>query len=253
MGGISSETALSFALRLMVINGAAAIAFFIVGARRYGRYAFWAEADLAALRPAGDVSYVTFLTPLVPLALYAGLGWRASSAFLGGALFALAAVRPRAPARLVARCALRGLEDAAPSMLLMVGIGMLLKAASLPAVREALEVLLAQFRFSGPVSYVVFFTLASPLVLYRGPMNPLGAGAGVYAAFYALRLLPDPALFAALLCLAQVQAVTEPTNTHNVWVAGYLGVGVSTIARRTLPWMIAVALAGLVLAAVRYL
>jgi hypothetical protein len=155
--------------------------------------------------------------------------------------------------RLLVRSALRGLEDAAPAMLLMVGIGMLLKVASLPAVRDSLKVLLAYFSLSNPMSYVLFFTLTSPLVLYRGPMNPVGAGAGVYAAFYALGLLPVPALFAALLCLAQIQVVTEPTNTHNVWVGGYLGVGVNTIARRTFPWMEGVAVCGLILAAWRYL
>ncbi len=253
VGGISNRTALGFALPLMAINVLAAAAFFMAGARRYRRYAFWAEADPAALRPARDVGSLGFLAPLVPLSLYAGLGWPASSAFLGGVLFALLAVRPAAPGRLVVRCALRGLEDAAPSMLLMIGVGMLLKVSSLPAIRDSLKVLLSHVSFSGRASYVLFFTLAAPLVLYRGPMNPLGAGAGVYAAFYALGLLPAPALFAALLCLAQVQAVTEPTNTHNVWVGGYLGVGVNTIARRTFPWMMAVAVAGLVLAARFYL
>ncbi len=253
VGGIASDTALGFAVPLMAINSVAAIAFFIWGARRYGRYAFWADVDTAALKPARDVSWFAFLTPIVPLILYAGLGWPASSAFLAGVLFAIVVVRPPAPGRLIVRSALRGLEDAAPSILLMIGIGMLLRTAALPAVRDSLKVLLGFFSFSNPLAYVAFFALAAPLVLYRGPMNPLGAGAGVYAAFYSLGLLPPPALFAALLCLAQVQAVTEPTNTHNVWVGGYLGVSVNTIARRTFPWMWLVALAGLALAAARYL
>lgn len=241
-----------FAVRLMLVNAAVATVFFFLGLRRYARYAFWAVADRAALKPARNVSPLAFLTPLVPLVLHGYFHWPVSPAFLGGVLFAVVVVRPPAVARLISRSALKGLEDAAPSILLMVGIGMLLKAADLPAVREVLASLLGRVHFPSALSYVLFFTLLSPLVLYRGPMNPWGAGIGIYAAFYALKLLPGQALLAALMCVAQVQAVSEPTNTHNVWVGSYLGVGVTTIARKTLPWMVLVAFGGLLIAAARY-
>jgi hypothetical protein len=46
-----------------------------------------------------------------------------------------------------------------------------------------------------------------------------------------------------------VQNVCDPTNTANVWIANYTGVGLSEITRRTLPYQVAVATAGCIVVA----
>jgi hypothetical protein len=85
------------------------------------------------------------------------------------------------------------------------------------------------------------FGLLSPLALYRGPLNPLGVGIGVYSVLATLHALPAVALVAAVMAVVQVQNVCDPTNTQNVWVANFTGVGVERITRITLPYQVAVA------------
>jgi hypothetical protein len=43
------------------------------------------------------------------------------------------------------------------------------------------------------------------------------------------------------MAVVQVQNVCDPTNTQNVWVANFTGVGVDEITKRTLPYQVAVA------------
>jgi hypothetical protein len=107
--------------------------------------------------------------------------------------------------------------------------------------------------FRSPLVYVLSFGLLSPLALYRGPLNPYGIGIGVYLLIGALGLLPPLALLAALMSVVQVQNVCDPTNTHNVWVANYVGVRVEELTRATIIYKVAVCVAGLVLGALLYL
>jgi hypothetical protein len=140
---------------------------------------------------------------------------------------------------------IRGVEDAAPAALLLVGIGMLLNALTLPAVRTALTPLVSLLPVQSPIGYVLFFALLSPLALYRGPLNAYGVGAGIYSLMLAAGVLPPYALLAAIMSIVQVQNVCDPTNTHNVWVATYTGVRVEDVSIATLPAMMLVCLGGL--------
>lgn len=235
-----------FASALALVMMLVVAAYAAWAARRAPELRLWAAA---APTHAPGVPAAAWLTPLVPLVLYVGLGWREVPAFLAGALYGITLTRPRALVQTLLSSMIRGVEDAAPAVLLMVGIGMLLNALSLPAVRDALAPLVAQLPVGEPVSYVLFFTLLSPLALYRGPLNPFGVGVGVYSLMLASGVLPALALLAAIMSVVQVQNVCDPTNTHNVWVATYTGVRVEDISRATLPAMMAVCFGGLLVGA----
>ncbi len=179
--------------------------------------------------------------------------WRELPAFLAGALFGVLLTEPRAAVRTLSASAVRGVEDGAPAAILMIGIGMLLNALTLPAVKEALAPLVAAIPLRSPAAYVLFFGLLSPLALYRGPLNPFGVGIGVYSIMFATGALPPLALLAAIMSVVQVQNVCDPTNTQNVWVANYAGVRVEEITRASLATMIVVCLCGLILGAWMFL
>ncbi|MBV9277862.1 MAG: hypothetical protein JOZ97_06470, partial [Candidatus Eremiobacteraeota bacterium] len=101
-----------------------------------------------------------------------------------------------------------------------------------------------------PVSFVVLFGLLSPLVLYRGPLNPFGVGIAVFTVLLTAHIFPPVILVAAMMAVVQVQNVCDPTNTANVWVGNYTGVHIEEITKRTLPYQVAVAtLATLVIVA----
>lgn len=236
-----------FAVALAVIMAVVVGGYAAWAARRTPELRQWSAPAHPARKP--GVPVAAFLTPLVPLILYVGFGWREVPAFLAGALYGILLTRPRAIVQTLMSAMIRGVEDAAPAALLLVGIGMLLNALTLPAVRDALSPIVAGLPVQSPVAYVIFFTALSPLALYRGPLNVYGVGAGIYSLMLATGVLPAYALLAALMSIVQVQNVCDPTNTHNVWVATYAGVGVEDVTRATLPAMMLVCLGGLVVGA----
>jgi hypothetical protein len=228
-----------FALVVFVVQAAAIGVFAVVRARRMRDYATWASA--APKRPRRAVPAWALVTPILPLGLYVFAHADGLIAFGVSALYGVVATQPRRAIRILVASAIRGVEDVAPAVLLMMGIGMLLAAARLSPVQSALAAVVTPLAPRSPLAYVVAFGVFSPLALYRGPLNPFGVGIGVYTVLAALHVLPPAALVAAVMAVVQVQNVCDPTNTQNVWVANYTGVRVDQILRLTLPYQTAVA------------
>lgn len=239
--GIAPPQLLRYAIALAVIDALALLLYAAVSFRRERAYATWAVRGDSAATP--RVPAIALLTPLLPLLLYYALHIEAAPAFLIAAVFGVITTRPReAVARLVA-AAIRGVEDVAPAVLLFMGIGMLLVATQQPQFAAALRPLVAGGWLRNPIAYVLLFGVASPLVLYRGPLNPFGVGIAVFTALLGAHVLPAVVIVAAIMAVVQVQNVCDPTNTANVWIANFTGVPIDTITKRTLPYQTIVAVA----------
>jgi hypothetical protein len=223
---------------LAAIEVVAIVAFAGVSARTNRDYATFA---LAAPPPKKGVHPIALITPVLPVFLFKGLGVDATVAFALAALFGVLVTRPRDAVQTLMAAWIRGLEDVAPAIILMLGIGMLLYAAKLPAVAAAVTPLVAAVAPRTPLAYVVVFGLLSPLALYRGPLNVYGVGIGVFTVLATMHVIAPVALVAAVMAVVQVQNVCDPTNTQNVWVANFTGVGVDRITRLTLPYQVGVA------------
>ena len=197
--------------------------------------------------PSGDdaetrgVPAVAMLAPLLPIVLYYVLHFEAAPAFILAAIFAALVTRPRSAVQTLVAAAVRGVEDVAPAVLLFMGIGMLYVATQQPQFAAALAPLAQGGWVRNPIAYVAVFGLASPLVLYRGPLNPFGAGIAIFTVLLASHAVPPVILAAAVMAVVQVQNVCDPTNTANVWVANFTGVPIDVITKRTLPFQTAVA------------
>lgn len=246
-----------FATGLLIISAVGVTIYSAIASRQHAGTSFWAVAtkeDLTArAAPGGRVPLVSFLTPIVPLALYVGFGWSELPAFIGGALFGVLTTSPRASVRRLTAAMVRGVEDGAPAAILMIGIGMLLTSLTLPAVKAALEPIVTWLPINSAATYVLAFGLLSPLALYRGPLNLFGVGIGVYSIMFETGALPSLALLAAIMSIVQVQNACDPTNTHNVWVANFTGVRVEEITRAILLTMMLICLGGLALGAYMFL
>lgn len=239
--GVAEHDLIRYAIVLAVIDAVALVLYAVISFRRERGYATWAVRAEPEERP--RVSAVALLTPVLPLVLYYALHIEAAPAFLLSALFGVAVTRPsEAVPRLVA-AAIRGVEDVAPAVLLFMGIGMLLVATREPQFAAALQPLVAGGWLRNPVAYVLLFGAASPLVLYRGPLNPFGVGIAIFTALLAAHVLPAVAIVAAVMAVVQVQNVCDPTNTANVWIANFTGVPIDVITKRTLGYQTAVAVA----------
>ena len=236
--GVDQSQVQGYIYVLFAIDALVLIVFALVRGRATRDYATFAIAGAPPRKRAGPWA---LLTPILPLVLFAGLHVDALVAFLIAALYGVLVTRPREIAATLSAAFIRGLEDVAPAVILMMGIGMLLVAAKTPDVQAAVTPVIAALAPRTPLAYVVVFGLLSPLALYRGPLNPLGVGIGVYSVLATLHVLPPVALVAAVMGVVQVQNVCDPTNTQNVWVANFTGVAVERITRLVLPYQVGVA------------
>jgi hypothetical protein len=239
--GVPREQLVPYAILLALVDAAVLLAYAAVSFRRARRYATWAVGapdDSNFQR----VPAVALVTPLIPLLLFYSFHTDAAVAFLIAALFGVLLTRPALAVQRLVAAAIRGVEDVAPAVLLFMGIGMLLVATMQPQFAAALRPLVAGDWLRTPLGYVMLFGVASPLVLYRGPLNPFGVGVAIFTVLLTAHVLPPVVIVAAVMAVVQVQNVCDPTNTANVWVANFTGVPIQTITRRTLPYQTAVAI-----------
>jgi DcuC family C4-dicarboxylate transporter len=281
---LSQGTVLSFALPMFGLMVVAAVVFAVVGTRPARLRRFWAIAAEREQKVTFSPWY-TLLTPLVPLLPVLAFGvygialrhWPRLVASLFGligvhrlpapfdfpiivammigiAYGLLTAPRPpQGRVQLLARSAVEGVGAVAPAVVLMIGIGILVEAVMHPQVQAQVKPVLNAILPSTPLTYVLVFAALAPLSLYRGPLNLWGMGAGLAAMMAAAPGLGAAAVMAALLSVGQIQGVCDPTNTHNVWIANYVGTDVQRLLRRTIVYVWPAAIAGLILAALLFM
>ena len=238
--GVQQGQLYHYAILLALLDAIALVAYAAISFSRSRAYATWA---LPAPREESHVPALAVLTPVLPILLYFVLHLDPLIAFPISAIFGVLIARPRRAVQTLAAAAIRGVEDVAPAIVLFVGIGMLLTATRVPQFSAAIRPLIDAGLVRSPIAFVVLFGLLSPLVLYRGPLNPFGVGIAVFTVLLATHALPAVIVVAAMMAVVQVQNVCDPTNTANVWVANYTGVPIVEITKRTLPYQVAVATA----------
>src|SRR5262249_3146998 len=146
------------------------------------------------------------------------------------------------------RSIIDGVSAVIPAVVLMIGIGMLLAAVMHPSVAGAVAPLLTQIVPTHALLYVIVFTAIAPLSLYRGPLSLWGMGSGLVALVQKATALQSSAIMGMLMSVGQIQGVCDPTNTHNIWIATYLGTDTQVLLRRTIPYVWLGVFAGLCLA-----
>jgi H+/gluconate symporter-like permease len=145
-----------------------------------------------------------------------------------------------------------GIANVAPAVALMIGIGMLLNSVMDDSVKSVMTPLISAVMPRSGAGYILFFTICAPLALYRGPLNLWGLGSGLMALMVSTGSIPGAAVMGAIFSVGMIQGVCDPTNTHNVWIANYLGLDIQKILKKTIIYMWLLALAGLLLASVKY-
>lgn len=210
------------------------VGWILWGTRRGLLSSFDAE-PAAAPPPAATVPARLMVAPLIPVGLVYFLGVEELSAFtLSIAYMFVCVCRRTGAARVLARSLIEGAQTVVPPVLLMVGIGMLVVALGTEPVQSYLRPLLLAAVPSTRPGYIALFALAAPLALYRGPLNVWGMGLAISAMLLTAGALPAAAVLGAILAAGMVQGVCDPTNTANVWIAGFQGVTVNQILRYTL-------------------
>ena len=251
----------TFALILFGLMLVMVLAYALIAAKRSGEMLLMSSVskdELLRRDKNKKVPNIALLTPIIPLVLffgfsYFGLKLDFIAAFIVGSLYGVFTTDWRNAIKTLTSSAIKGIEDGAPAAILMIGIGMLLNALNLPVIRTALEPLILSLPFNSTLFYIAFFGLLSPLALYRGPLNIFGIGIGLFTIMFGIGVLPPLALLAAIMCVVQVQNVCDPTNTHSVWIANFVGVQVEDFTKETLIPMMLVCIIGLIISAIMFL
>lgn len=192
---------------------------------------------------------IAYLSPAIPLVLVLACHWDIIPAFLAGTTYAALSAWQRDSVNTVTRAIIEGTSTVAPAVVLMLGIGMLLAAVMDPQVSNAIAPMVADIVPTHPLAYIIVFTILAPLSLYRGPLSVWGMGSGIAALIQRSTTLGGSGIMSMLMSVGQLQGICDPTNTHNVWIATYLGTDTQALLRRTLPYAWCAVVAGLILAA----
>lgn len=257
----------SFMILLFPFAAAAAVAYVIVETRRRGTVHAWslkapadsaragsARVETSRRRRLGDAPWFALLTPLVPIVLALVLQVPIIPSLLAGVLFAVVTTtRPGLWGTTMLRSLYDGFKVAAPPITLFIAIGMLLAAVGLPGSVAALRPIVEAVAPTNIWLYVIVFSVLVPLCLYRGPLNIFGLGAGIAGAMTAIGFYSPMAVLGLMTSYNQVFGVADPTSTQTVWASQYAGVSPQAVMLRVLPYVWVVAIAGIILSAVRYL
>jgi hypothetical protein len=194
----------------------------------------------AATPGGGDkkVPAIALISPLVPVLLVFIFKIDIVPAVIAGALVTILLTWPKRPVHILSSALVEGIQDVAGAMGLMIGIGILLSSVMSPQVSAVISPLIESVLPNTPLMFILFFTILSPLAIYRGPLNVWGLGSGIAALFVSAGMTPVAAML-ALRAVSNVQSVSDPTNSHNVWVADFTKSDINEILKKTLPWTMA--------------
>jgi len=207
--------------------------------------------------------WISFLSPILPLFLILLFDVNFIAAFIVGLIYAFLTTYKKGRLNLFIQSCFEGGGVVMPAVVLMFGIGMLLVAIMGPGVNleqypdgwpvlNIVKPLMAQIIPSNPISYILIFSAAAPLALYRGPLNVWGMGYGLAAVFLASGLNPG-AVMGLLIAVGQIQGISDPTNTHNVWLANEMRVDVQKVLWNTITYTWVLAIVGLIISSIMFM
>lgn len=208
-----------------------------------------------------EVHWSAYFAPILPLLLILVYGADFIAAFLAGLLYAFAATYRRRRLNTLIQATIEGAAVVMPAVILMFGIGMILVAIMGPGgdvkpedwpVLQLMRPMTAKIVPTTTIGYVLTFAIAAPLALYRGPLNLWGMGFGLASVFMAAGL-PPAAVMGLLMSVGQIQGISDPTNTQNVWLASEMRVDVQKVLWNTLPYAWTAAVLGLIASAALFM
>lgn len=160
----------------------------------------------------------------------------ANLGFLFSAVYASLTTRPARTVNLLTGAFVEGIRDVAGVLFLFIGIGMLVTATTHPLAAPVLKPFLTSLLPSNLMGLAVVFAIFAPATLYRGPFNMFGMGAGIAAILVGFGTFPPEALCGMFMAVGFIQGIADPTNSHNTWIGGFIGVDAAVILRRILPY-----------------
>lgn len=214
------------------------------------------------------IHWSAIFTPIIPLFLILVFDLNFVVSFVLGIFYGFMITYKRDNVNTLLKSLVEGSSVVLPAVILMFGIGWVLVSVRGPEgmpeseilaqygteiwpVRELLVPFVKQIIPTQGWQYVLVFTILAPLALYRGPLNIWGMGFGIASVLLAAGM-ESGAILGMLWSVGQIQAISDPTNLQNVWVANEMKVEVQRILTNTLPYSWIFAFLGLIAGAIMY-
>ena len=194
-----------------------------------------------------NVRAIALISPIIPVVLVFAFSMPLVPSIVIGIVAALILATPKNPVQVVTGSVVEGIQDTAGAAALMIGIGMTLNAVMAPQVATVLQPVISALIPTNEVMFVLIFGLLSVLAIYRGPLNVWGLGSGIVALLAASGMNPVAAMVALRLD-SNIQAVCDPTNSHNVWVSDFTKIDVNEYLKKTILWIMVSTFVGLIVA-----
>ncbi len=154
-------------------------------------------------------------------------------AILLGIIYAVLLSGEKNKLQLITSSFVQGVQEVAGAIVLLIGLGILIKGFQYytvtPLITPLTELLVQGLK--NPVTYVLGFTIATPLVLYRGPLNTFGIGGSIPAIFAQAGFSPLAVIY-ALRAVGNMQGFGDPTNSQNIWIADFVKIDPNEITKR---------------------
>lgn len=194
-----------------------------------------------------NVRTIALISPIIPVVLVFAFKMALVPSILIGIVVTLILSTPKNAVQVVTGAFVEGIQETAGATALMIGIGMTLNAVMASQVAEVLQPVISAIIPKSQIMFVLIFGILSFLAIYRGPLNVWGLGSGIVALLAASGMNPVAAMLALRLD-SNVQAVCDPTNSHNVWVSDFTKVDVNEYLKKTIIWIMASTFVGLIVA-----
>jgi Mg2+/citrate symporter len=246
--GLPQDTVTSYSL-LVGIPLIVMAVIMIVFATKFSKktrkaWAMPASNDLSSEK---NVRAIALISPIIPVLLVFVWHLPLVPSIIIGIIVTLILSTPKNAIQVVSSAFVEGIQETAGAAALMIGIGMVLKSVMAPEVAAVLEPLIKTIIPTSPIMFILIFGLLSPLAIYRGPLNVWGLGSGIVALLAVSGMNPIAAMVALRLD-SNVQAVCDPTNSHNVWIADFTKTDVNEFTKKTIVWIMVSTFVGLIVA-----
>ncbi len=187
-----------------------------------------------------NINPLAYLAPIIPVAIVlgctiAGVSFPAEIAIIIGMVWLVIFAKMRKPGQQFTKAFVEGTQSVSGAIVLLIGLGIMLNGFKYATVTPLMESAMAPILgiFASPFGMVFGFTLLTPLVLYRGPLNTWGIGAALMPVFIAAGF-PPQAYLAAIYSFGIFQGYGDPTNSQNIWASDFSQVEPFTITRSTI-------------------
>lgn len=247
MFGMTADEAKFMGIVLAVIGAVGGIVYILLNVKPTPVRSSWA---MPAQSQGKKVHPIALLSPIVPLLLVFVFKLPALSALMIGIVLTVLITTPKQIANVLAASFIEGIKDVAAAVGLMIGIGILLHGVTATATTTVIQPYITAITPKNTLVFIILFTVLSPLAMYRGPMNTSGMGGALGTLMLGTGLISPAAIGWALRANTFVQCICDPTNTHNVVCADFTHVDVNDIMKSTLPYAVAMCLAGMIYAGI---